>query len=71
MNQTNFDKKYPSAISVFNQWAKKGKDKGMETGHFKSVSYMLDEIQLFLQKPFTVLDIGCGNGWAVRRFSQM
>ena len=71
MNKTNFDKKYPSAISVFNQWAKKGKDKGMETGHFKSVSYMIDEIELFLQQPFTVLDIGCGNGWVVRKFSKM
>ena len=59
-------------INIFNQWAQKGKDKGMEKGHAASVYEMLEIIKKrsnILQNNFSFLDLGCGNGWVVKKFS--
>jgi trans-aconitate methyltransferase len=56
------------ATDVFSDWAEIGKDEGMEQGHSPSVNTMID-LALPLMKPnFTFIDIGCGNGWVVRKF---
>jgi len=59
-------------INTFNNWALIGKDEGMERGHAPAVTQMLDIIHsktLVLDKKFNFLDVGCGNGWVVRKFS--
>ena len=58
-------------IETFNTWALNGKDKGMEIGHAPAVEKMLKIIYSntsILEKKFNVLDVGCGNGWVVRKF---
>ena len=67
----NFKDTYPSAITLFSKWAEIGKDEGMEKGHAKSVNFMFDKLKPFLQTPFSVLDVGCGNGWVVRKFKEI
>jgi len=56
------------AIKTFNEWAYLGKDLGMEKNHSPSVIKMLDLIpNQILSKNFSFIDIGCGNGWVVRK----
>ena len=58
------------ATEIFGKWAEQGKDVGMEKGHTSSVYEMLDfalEERLNLGKKFSFLDLGCGNGWVVRK----
>ena len=61
------------AINVFGAWAEQGKDIGMEKGHADAVNEMLDfailERESF-NKNFTFLDLGCGNGWVVRKVAE-
>jgi len=66
----NFKDRYPSATTFFSEWAERGKDKGMEKGHANSVQFMFDKISQKLKTPFSVLDVGCGNGWVVRKFNE-
>ena len=57
--------KTESAINVFNQWAKTGKDEGMKKNHFPAFKEAKKTIQQFCEnKTITLADIGCGNGWA-------
>ena len=61
------------AIDIFGQWAEQGKDVGMEKGHASSVDEMLDfalEERLNIGKKFSFLDLGCGNGWVVRKVQE-
>ncbi len=61
------------ATEVFNQWAKVGKDKGMELNHTKSVEDMLDfslREKYSIGKDFNFLDLGCGNGWVVQMIAE-
>ena len=61
------------ATEIFGKWAEEGKDIGMETGHAKSVNEMLDyalQERSNLEKKFSFLDLGCGNGWVVRNVSK-
>jgi 2-polyprenyl-3-methyl-5-hydroxy-6-metoxy-1,4-benzoquinol methylase len=54
-------------------WAVKGKDVDMQKGHVNAVDQMLDLIDnktKVLKRPFKFLDIGCGNGWVVRKVSK-
>ena len=53
-------------VEVFDEWATKGKDKGMETGHRKSVDAMLGFALQNINQPFRFIDAGCGNGWVSR-----
>lgn len=55
------------ATDVFSEWAEAGRDEGMERGHEPSVEVMLGGVLADLQHPFTAMDIGCGNGWVVRK----
>jgi 2-polyprenyl-3-methyl-5-hydroxy-6-metoxy-1,4-benzoquinol methylase len=60
-------------IDTFNDWAVKGKDVDMQKGHVNAVDQMLDLIDnktKVLKRPFKFLDIGCGNGWVVRKVSK-
>jgi len=61
------------AVDVFGVWAEKGKDIGMEKGHAEAVSEMLDfaiKERELLNKKFSFLDLGCGNGWVVRKIAE-
>ena len=59
-----------NATEVFGEWAENGKDEGMEKGHASSVNailkFALKERNL-INKSFNFLDLGCGNGWVVRK----
>ncbi|MDC0442688.1 class I SAM-dependent methyltransferase [Gammaproteobacteria bacterium] len=58
------------AIEVFNRWAEIDKDRGMEEGHANAVNEMLDyalKERYEINNDFTFLDLGCGNGWVVRK----
>lgn len=58
------------ATDVFHDWALVGKDEGMERGHAASVSEMLSFISKQVEvfgKAFCAVDVGCGNGWVVRK----
>ena len=52
----------------FDEWAKSGKAESMESEHKKSVSKFLDAVKF--DEPFSFLDVGCGNGWVVRKISE-
>ena len=59
-------------IKTFNSWAKENKDIGMEKNHAPSVEYMISQIPSNIQKnKFSFLDIGCGNGWVVRKMNDL
>lgn len=49
----------------FDEWACNGKAEEMERGHASSVSRMLKSAKF--HDGFSFLDVGCGNGWVVRR----
>jgi predicted TPR repeat methyltransferase len=55
-------------IMTFDEWAILGKDEGMERGHHNSVDHMFNMILDKNYKNYSALDIGCGNGWVVRKF---
>ncbi len=54
---------------TFDKWAQNGRAELMEIEHGKNVSKFLDSISF--EKPFSFLDVGCGNGWVVRMISKM
>ena len=53
---------------TFDKWAQNGKAELMEEEHGKNVLKFLESISF--DKPFTFLDVGCGNGWAVRKIAK-
>ena len=55
--------------STFDKWAKNGRSELMEKEHSKTVLKFLNS-QKF-EKPFSFLDVGCGNGWVVRKISKL
>jgi len=62
-----------NAVAVFSDWAIAGKDKGMEKNHAKPVNEMFEFILKERSKigdKFSFLDLGCGNGWVVRKMNQ-
>ena len=52
------------ATDLFSEWADVGRDEGMERGHAASVEVMLERLLDGWNRPFTAVDIGCGNGWS-------
>ena len=57
-------------IETFNNWATLNKDESMERGHSSSVDEMFEILKkntTLLELPFSFIDIGCGNGWVIRR----
>lgn len=62
------------ATEVFDEWAGLGKDEGMEKGHGPAVEEMLLQVlPLITQtgRPFSALDVGCGNGWVTRQLKSV
>jgi len=57
------------ATDLFDSWAKMGKDEGMERGHSKSVNSMLESVFARIEGKFSAIDVGCGNGWVVRKLA--
>jgi len=55
------------ATDIFGEWARNGKDLGMETNHSDAVNEMLSHITKDIETPFSFIDAGCGNGWVVRQ----
>ena len=54
---------------LFDEWAVTGRAEEMEKGHGVTVNKFLDSISF--DKPFSFLDVGCGNGWVVRKIAQL
>jgi len=52
---------------TFDEWAQNGRAELMELEHGKNVSKFLQTISF--DKPFTFLDVGCGNGWVVKKIA--
>ena len=63
--------KNKTAIEEFNNWAKIGKDVGMENGHASSVSQMINifDKRFDTNNVNSMLDLGCGNGWMLRKLA--
>jgi len=58
------------ATEIFGEWADQGKDIGMEKGHALAVEDMISfaiQERASLERNFSFLDLGCGNGWVVRK----
>jgi len=53
---------------LFDVWANTGRSEEMEKGHGITVNKFLDKLSL--KENFRFLDIGCGNGWVVRKMSE-
>ena len=53
---------------LFDVWANSGRSEEMEKGHGTTVNQFLDKLSL--KENFRFLDIGCGNGWVIRKMSQ-
>ncbi|HJJ22398.1 MAG TPA: class I SAM-dependent methyltransferase [Nitrosopumilus sp.] len=53
---------------TFDIWAQNGRAELMEKEHGNNVSKILQVIPF--DKPFTFLDVGCGNGWVVRKIAK-
>ena len=53
---------------TFDKWAQNGRAELMEIEHGKNVLKFLKTVPF--EKPFTFLDIGCGNGWVVREIAR-
>ena len=53
---------------TFDKWAQNGRAELMENEHGNNVSKFLQKISF--NKPFTFLDVGCGNGWVVRKIAK-
>ena len=53
---------------TFDKWAQNGRAELMEIEHGRNVLKFLQTISF--DKPFTFLDVGCGNGWVVRKIAK-
>jgi len=53
---------------LFNKWLLQGIDKEMEREHNYAVMVMLSKLKT--SDPFDFLDVGCGNGWTVRKVAK-
>ena len=54
------------ATDIFSEWASIGKDEGMQRNHWNAVKKMFQILNKEQSQPFSFIDAGCGNGWAVR-----
>ncbi len=53
---------------TFDKWAQNGRAELMEEEHGENVSKFLQTVSF--DKAFTFLDVGCGNGWVVRKIAK-
>ena len=56
------------ASQVFGEWAKEGRGDRMAEGHWPRVRQILPRMNL--QPGMSCLDVGCGNGYAVRAMAE-
>jgi len=61
-------KKVDIIQKTFDEWAQNGRAELMEREHGKNVSKFLDKV--CFEKPFSFLDVGCGNGWVVQKIAK-
>lgn len=54
---------------TFDKWATAGRAELMEHEHSYSVEKFLSLVSF--DKPFSILDVGCGNGWVIRKIAKM
>ncbi|MFB5624469.1 MAG: class I SAM-dependent methyltransferase, partial [Nitrosopumilus sp.] len=54
--------------TTFDEWAQNGRAELMEVEHGKNVLKFLKTISF--DHTFTFLDVGCGNGWVVRKIAK-
>ena len=54
------------ATDIFSEWASIGKDEGMQRNHWNAVKKMFQILNKEQFQPFSFIDAGCGNGWALR-----
>jgi len=66
MNEYDIIMNQKTPIQVFDSWAQSGKDKGMEENHHIPVNEMLQSLTRDINKDFSFIDAGCGNGWVIR-----
>ena len=52
----------------FDNWALDGRGEGMRRGHWDMTMQTIDMMELSGDE--TVLDLGCGNGWAAREMAK-
>ena len=57
-----------SVVDIFDKWAINGRAELMQREHGKSVIKFLETISF--DKPFSFLDVGCGNGWVVNKIAK-
>ena len=55
--------------ATFDEWARTGKDAGMEDGHGDVVRQVLESLEV--NSSDRILDLGCGNGWATRALAKL
>lgn len=68
MRPSNTHAMKPDEVSrTFDEWAGNGRAEKMEREHGKSVSKFLGTVRF--GSPFSFLDVGCGNGWVVRKMA--
>jgi len=53
---------------TFDQWAQAGRAESMEASHGITIDQVMPKLEL--KAGDTVLDLGCGNGWATRQLAQ-
>ena len=53
---------------TFDKWAQNGRAELMENEHGNNVTKFFQTITF--DEPFTFLDVGCGNGWVVRKIAK-
>ena len=58
-----------NTAKMFDSWATAGRSEEMEKGHGVTVGKFLGSLSF--DNPFSFLDIGCGNGWVVRKIAQL
>ena len=52
----------------FNQWAKSGRGRGLEKGHWETTRQLIELMNVDADD--NVMDLGCGVGWATRVLAQ-
>ncbi len=56
-------------MTIFDRWARDGKSDLMEIEHAKTACKFLRMISF--GKQFLFLDVGCGNGWIIRKIAKL
>ena len=66
--ETKYSTSMDGVRKTFDKWAQNGRAELMEEEHGKNVLKILESISF--DKPFTFLDVGCGNGWVIRKIAK-